>query len=371
MAIHAKTRSKIQYCIVQYCTVLYSTVQYCTVLYYTVLYSTVQYCTVLHSTAQYCTVLYSTVRIRFGSALKSKPPAIILKIRMIAPFRPPITLIFSYSLHVESTRLRTAPPFRLRACTHPSRCVPSSDVPPDQGCCGLRFGVAVCASSLREATPSFRRQTNGMLPSRSDGFRHWGVRGVEQGNDTRTRRSSWLGSDPTGFGFSHITTTHLPTSTPHHPNPPPPHSMKKFLALRSLRAEVFIECICDVAKKRLSDCTCLCCFLVWGCQKLPWNFGGWPQCNARDAYMTSRPAVNRQPGCCWGRKTCQDDLQFSEMSLSWISMLVPGTELLIKKYSSFFTQHLIEGPLNFRRRVCRSFWLDLAFQDPPGKTDQY
>ena len=36
-----------------------------------------------------------------------------------------------------------------------------------------------------------------------------------------------------------------------------------------------------------------------------------------------------------------------------------------------FPQHLVEGLLNFRRRVCRSFWLDLAFQDPPGKTDQY
>ena len=35
----------------------------------------------------------------------------------------------------------------------------------------------------------------------------------------------------------------------------------------------------------------------------------------------------------------------------------------------FFPQHLVEGLLNFRRRVCRSFWLDLAFQDPPGKTD--
>ena len=36
----------------------------------------------------------------------------------------------------------------------------------------------------------------------------------------------------------------------------------------------------------------------------------------------------------------------------------------------FFLQHLVEGLLNFRRRVCRSFWLDLAFQDPPWKTDQ-
>ena len=35
-----------------------------------------------------------------------------------------------------------------------------------------------------------------------------------------------------------------------------------------------------------------------------------------------------------------------------------------------FLQHLVEGLLNFRRRVCQSFWLDLAFQDPPGKTDQ-
>ena len=34
----------------------------------------------------------------------------------------------------------------------------------------------------------------------------------------------------------------------------------------------------------------------------------------------------------------------------------------------FFPQHLVEGLLNFRRRVCRSFWLDLAFKDPlPGK----
>ena len=27
----------------------------------------------------------------------------------------------------------------------------------------------------------------------------------------------------------------------------------------------------------------------------------------------------------------------------------------------FFPQHLVEGLLNFRQRVCRSFWLDLAF----------
>ena len=33
----------------------------------------------------------------------------------------------------------------------------------------------------------------------------------------------------------------------------------------------------------------------------------------------------------------------------------------------FFPQHLVEGLLNVRRRVCRSFWLDLAFQDTPGK----
>ena len=30
----------------------------------------------------------------------------------------------------------------------------------------------------------------------------------------------------------------------------------------------------------------------------------------------------------------------------------------------FFPSTLVEGLLNFRRRVCRSFWLDLAFQDP-------
>ena len=46
MAIHAKTRSKIQYSTVQY-----STAQYCTVLYSTV---PVQYWTVLYSTVQYC-----------------------------------------------------------------------------------------------------------------------------------------------------------------------------------------------------------------------------------------------------------------------------------------------------------------------------
>ena len=34
-------------------------------------------------------------------------------------------------------------------------------------------------------------------------------------------------------------------------------------------------------------------------------------------------------------------------------------------YLYIFPQHLVEGLLNFRRRVCRSFWLDLAFQDPP------
>ena len=33
----------------------------------------------------------------------------------------------------------------------------------------------------------------------------------------------------------------------------------------------------------------------------------------------------------------------------------------------FFPQHLVEGLLSFRRRLCRSFWLDLAFQDPPRK----
>ena len=32
-----------------------------------------------------------------------------------------------------------------------------------------------------------------------------------------------------------------------------------------------------------------------------------------------------------------------------------------------FPQHLIDGLLNFRRRVCRSFWLDFAFRDPPWK----
>ena len=30
----------------------------------------------------------------------------------------------------------------------------------------------------------------------------------------------------------------------------------------------------------------------------------------------------------------------------------------------FFPQHLVEGLRNIRRRVCRSFWLELAFQDP-------
>ena len=30
-----------------------------------------------------------------------------------------------------------------------------------------------------------------------------------------------------------------------------------------------------------------------------------------------------------------------------------------------FPQHLVEGFLNFRRRVCRSSWLDLPFPDPP------
>ena len=43
----------------------------------------------------------------------------------------------------------------------------------------------------------------------------------------------------------------------------------------------------------------------------------------------------------------------------------------LKFVFAFFPQHLVEGLLNFRRRVCRSFWLDLAFQDPPGETDQY
>ena len=33
----------------------------------------------------------------------------------------------------------------------------------------------------------------------------------------------------------------------------------------------------------------------------------------------------------------------------------------------FFPQHLLEGLLNFRRRVFRLFWLDLAVQDPPRK----
>ena len=42
-------------------------------------------------------------------------------------------------------------------------------------------------------------------------------------------------------------------------------------------------------------------------------------------------------------------------------------KITMYKISSFlFPQHLVEGLLNFRRRVCRSFWLDLAFQDPPG-----
>ena len=39
-------------------------------------------------------------------------------------------------------------------------------------------------------------------------------------------------------------------------------------------------------------------------------------------------------------------------------------------HTDLFPQHLVEGLRNFRRRVCRAFWLDLAFQDPPRKTDQ-
>ena len=30
-------------------------------------------------------------------------------------------------------------------------------------------------------------------------------------------------------------------------------------------------------------------------------------------------------------------------------------------------QHVVEGLLDFRRRECRSFWLDLVFQSPPRK----
>ena len=38
--------------------------------------------------------------------------------------------------------------------------------------------------------------------------------------------------------------------------------------------------------------------------------------------------------------------------------------------SSFSLNILIEVLLNCRRRLCRSFWLDLAFQDPPRKMEQ-
>ena len=48
----------------------------------------------------------------------------------------------------------------------------------------------------------------------------------------------------------------------------------------------------------------------------------------------------------------------------WKKHCLPLTRL------SFLPQHLVEGLLNFRRRVRRSFWLGFAFQDPPGKTDQ-
>ena len=51
-----------------------------------------------------------------------------------------------------------------------------------------------------------------------------------------------------------------------------------------------------------------------------------------------------------------------------LKILIPG--ILGLFVLGFFPQHLVEGLLNFRRRVSRSFWLDLAFQDPPGKTDQ-
>ena len=56
------------------------------------------------------------------------------------------------------------------------------------------------------------------------------------------------------------------------------------------------------------------------------------------------------------------------VSQVWILQL--STFVWICSKFVFFPQHLVEGLLNFRRRVCRSFWLDLAFQDPPGKTDQ-
>ena len=36
----------------------------------------------------------------------------------------------------------------------------------------------------------------------------------------------------------------------------------------------------------------------------------------------------------------------------------------IKANRGFFPQHLVEVFLNFRQRVCRWFWLDLAFEDP-------
>ena len=48
----------------------------------------------------------------------------------------------------------------------------------------------------------------------------------------------------------------------------------------------------------------------------------------------------------------------------------PGPLDIIYARVLLFPQHLVEGLLNFRRRVCRSFWLDLGFQNSPQKTDQ-
>ena len=64
----------------------------------------------------------------------------------------------------------------------------------------------------------------------------------------------------------------------------------------------------------------------------------------------------------------------SVAGLSKVSRIRPECSIFLKfPFSMFFylyvfvlfPQHLVEGLLNFRRRVCRSFWLDLASQDPP------
>ena len=72
----------------------------------------------------------------------------------------------------------------------------------------------------------------------------------------------------------------------------------------------------------------------------------------------------------WELDSATSDLARAHTALNAVLRLehtLSQDDLLGAKTTTYFPHHLVEGLLNFRRRVCRSFWQDLAFQDPPGK----